>query len=305
MVSPGYLFKTLETFGLLNLHRYKSQRRARYQTLFTFVTTHLLLFYVICQCFNVFTRAIRYFPEFVQELLDNTLMGVLLFMMYRFQSIHREMEALCDCVDKSFSTADVQVIRQCHLQTNVIVVGILIVVFLGFSGDVLELVVPLSDSERNIRLNIYGESYLKRHLPYIIRVPWINENNSPAYEILFGLEMHIFVLGTVLASLSISFIPIITIHIQSQYKILCKYIRMIGQEHKDELGYRIFYTEIERNQYTIKLYSPDTRGTNLTRITTELEEARKQKMYEQNYLRQIAKFHQKLLAFQDQVCFFV
>uniref|UniRef100_A0A8D8W6C8 Odorant receptor n=1 Tax=Cacopsylla melanoneura TaxID=428564 RepID=A0A8D8W6C8_9HEMI len=304
MVSLCYLNRALETFGLINFHQFKSQRRTRNQSVYTFVTTHLLLFYVLCQCLNVYSRAIRYYPEFIQTLLDNTIMWLLMFLAYFFQSKYQTLLAISNSIDKSFSKADVQVTRRCHQLTNAISLIIIIVVFTGFSGSVLELVLPLSDIERNIRLNIYGANYLDRRLPYIIRVPFLNENKSPIYEILFAFELYILVISTVLSSFSIILVPIILIHIQSQYEILSKYIRMVGQEHRDELGYKIYYTDIESNQYIIKLYSPIIRGTKLMRIKNALEQVRKQKMYEEDYLRQIVKFHQKLLSVQNEVCIF-
>uniref|UniRef100_A0A8D8QBD2 Uncharacterized protein n=1 Tax=Cacopsylla melanoneura TaxID=428564 RepID=A0A8D8QBD2_9HEMI len=97
-----------------------------------------------------------------------------------------------------------------------------------------------------------------------------------------------------------SLMPIVMIHVRGQYKMLCNYISMIGQEHRDYHGHRIFYTNIEKNEYTIKKESKLIPGLKPSQWQLLKPKMRLQKLYEANYLRQIIRSHQKLLAFQDE-----
>ncbi|KAL1457553.1 hypothetical protein WDU94_007768 [Cyamophila willieti] len=302
MVSPRFCLTAIETFGLINNHRFESQRRARLQTMYTFVNTRLLLVYVICQGLSVVTRAIRYYPEFIQCLLDHTIMWCLMFIMYYFQSIHREMFAFATFLDALFSKADAQVTQKCHRQSRMTFLTILTLVGIGFSASGLETVLPISADELDIRRQVYRTTRPERRLPFNIKVPFLDESESPTYEILFALELYLIVLSTVLASSNISVFILAIIHIRAQYEILCKYIVKVGHEHRDELGYRIFYTNIERNECNIQqLYSPTMRRNRGNKRMLMKIERLKWIHYEKTYMRQIVKFHQKLLTTQDEV----
>ncbi|KAL1454075.1 hypothetical protein WDU94_010362 [Cyamophila willieti] len=52
-------------------------------------------------------------------------------------------------------------------------------------GNVLESIIPISKSELDIRRNIYRTKHPERRLPYNMRVPFIDETESWAYEIIY------------------------------------------------------------------------------------------------------------------------
>lgn len=60
----------------------------------------------------------------------------------------------------------------------------------------------------------------------------------------------------VCSSIVVSVIPVMIIHLRGQYEILAKYVSLIGHQHRDMLGFTIFYSDIERNEYVTKLYTP-------------------------------------------------
>ncbi|KAL1451853.1 hypothetical protein WDU94_006189 [Cyamophila willieti] len=163
-------------------------------------------------------------------------------------------------MDNSFSKADAGIVQRCHRRTNMVTIAIVMVVFLSFSGSTLETLMPISEKEIHIRRDVYGEhNPTVRRLPYEIKIPFIDETRTPFFEIFFAIQLGGVVVSAMLASLSISLVPVTMIYIRSQYSILSKYIRLVGEEHRDELGYRIYYTDIERNQYNFKLYSQSSK----------------------------------------------
>uniref|UniRef100_A0A8D8VPY7 Uncharacterized protein n=1 Tax=Cacopsylla melanoneura TaxID=428564 RepID=A0A8D8VPY7_9HEMI len=112
----------------------------------------------------------------------------------------------------------------------------------------------------------------------------------------------------VFASIAMSILPVTLIHARGQYEILSQYVALIGREHRNSLGQRIFYLNIEKNKFVvIEKVKEDSSGfltpNQLKRLREEMraEELRRQKVYEAFYLRQIMRFHQTLLTFQDEV----
>uniref|UniRef100_A0A8D9E892 Odorant receptor n=1 Tax=Cacopsylla melanoneura TaxID=428564 RepID=A0A8D9E892_9HEMI len=49
----------------------------------------------------------------------------------------------------------------------------------------------------------------------------------------------------------VSFIPIIAIHVEGQFQILCKHLELMGHPHRNPEGKQIFYTDFETDQYVL------------------------------------------------------
>lgn len=300
MVSATYLCTLIETFGMLNLRvqsanprRYKAQKR------FLLVQTGFGLTWQSVQMYSTLSRASRYLPEFIQTLLENGIGWLILYAMFFLNLQSKQLSDLNKFTETVFMKGDLEVIRKCHRQSNQMCLVFFILMSLAVLAGVGETLIPLSDSELAIRRDVYRTAHPERRLPYNMRIPFVDESESYWYEVLFALEAYILIsLVIVGSSLMVSVIPVMIIHLRGQYEILAKYIAKIGQEHRDSSGYRIYYLDIERNDYVIKLYSPIVRGNRFRHFTQRIV---KQRAYERRYVGQIIGFHRKLRAFEDDV----
>uniref|UniRef100_A0A8D9EZP2 Uncharacterized protein n=1 Tax=Cacopsylla melanoneura TaxID=428564 RepID=A0A8D9EZP2_9HEMI len=208
-----------------------------------------------------------------------------------------------------FSRADKKVIRKCDRQAKQMWLTIWAVIVFATLGLVLEPVPPLPQNELDIRATIYGTEHPERRLPLTIKIPFADESESWTYGILYVFEFYILmVYYTIGASTAMSLLPVTLIHVRGQYEILSQYVALIGREHRNSLGQRIFYLNIEKNKFVvIEKEKEDSLGfltpnqLKRRREKMRVEELRRQKVYEAFYLRQIMRFHQTLLTFQDEV----
>lgn len=125
------------------------------------------------------------------------------------------------------------------------------IVLIALSGSILETMLSVSETELEIRHSVYRTKHPERRLPYNVRVPFIDETETWWFEILYATSVYITFFYWTWSTLVLCLIPIIVIHVRGQYDILCKYVAMIGCEHRDSEGYRIYYTSIEDNQYLL------------------------------------------------------
>uniref|UniRef100_A0A8D8Z5Q0 Uncharacterized protein n=1 Tax=Cacopsylla melanoneura TaxID=428564 RepID=A0A8D8Z5Q0_9HEMI len=98
----------------------------------------------------------------------------------------------------------------------------------------------------------------------------------------------------------------IMIHVEGQIKILCNYIEMLGCPHKDSEGNRIFYKQFETNSYVLVSSILNKHPSTSCKTTQEVKllnriNLRMMRAYEQDYFKQLVRFHQKVLTFIEQV----
>lgn len=302
MVSVRYLCTSLERFGLINFHRFaRHDWKNSLQSVYVFCQSTLFLFHILCHLFSTLTRATRYLPEFFQTFLEDCVIFFLAYAVYFLRSRHHQITYLSDFMETAFSKADPRIIQKCYRQGKLTCLGFLIVVALAIAGSFLETFLPMSSSELRIRRSVYSETkHPERRLPFNLRVPFVDETESWAYEIIYAIDIYIMINFIFWVSLSVSVVPIMILHIRGQYEILSKYVALIGKEHRDGHGYRIFYNNIEADDYMVKMYSGVGRRRR-GRFRDVCLALRRQITYERHYLRQIIEFHQKLLNFQDEV----
>ncbi|KAL1459305.1 hypothetical protein WDU94_011301 [Cyamophila willieti] len=300
MHSIKYFLMVFEKFGVVNFHRFQSETMNRFQTVYVAFTKILTLCFAVSHSYNVITCATRYYPEFIQVTIENCLIWYFLNIVFYIQQNHHEMYSLYEHMD-TFSKADRQVIRQCDRQAKHTCLSVFSIICIGILGVILEPLTAISQSELDIRRNVYRTKHPERRLPANIKIPLMDESESWAYEVLFLHQFYIIMIYGACTTLFISIIPVVMIHVKGQYEILCKYIKLIGQEHRNSLGNTIFYHNIEAHAYTIEKKSR-------TRTHNKLELAKERlrrriifKIYEADYLRQVIRFHHKLMAFQDKV----
>ncbi|KAL1454346.1 hypothetical protein WDU94_010615 [Cyamophila willieti] len=201
-----------------------------------------------------------------------------------------------------FSKAHTQVTEKCYREAKQMYVSIFAVVSLVNVGILSQSIIPMPQSELDIRRDVYRTKHVERRLPCDVRIPFIDESVSWAYEIVFVYQLYMLTYFTVSAATGLSLMPVTMLHLRGQYEILCKYITLIGEEHKDAAGNAIYYNNIEENHYNfLKKDAPFPKELVITRaqlIQMAKEKIRRKERYEAEYMRQIVRFHQRLLFVQ-------
>uniref|UniRef100_A0A8D8U4G4 Odorant receptor n=1 Tax=Cacopsylla melanoneura TaxID=428564 RepID=A0A8D8U4G4_9HEMI len=299
--SLTHVFKICELCGIVNFYQFKSESRNRLQSLYVAFIDYLTAFYVACQAFNVYTRAIRYHPEFVQTFCEHVTSCFCLFVVFYLQKVPRRIYSVCKFMD-TFSQADRLVLQKCNRQAKYTLYTYVTLAFTAILGSFFESLAPITNNELAIRRNVYRTKYPERRLIFNTRIPFIDESESWAYEIIYFYQLYISILFSICIGLLIGLMPLIMIHVRGQYEILSKYISMIGQEHRDTLGCRIFYTSIQKNEYVIQPNTPLILRSTRNQIHRLRAKLKRKEIYDAYYLRQVIRFHHKLLVFQDKVC---
>lgn len=299
MITVKFLFIWLEKFGAINFHRFPTPRDDKIQNVFVFFNTIVFLVYLLFHLTNTLTRAIRYRPEFIQTLLEDWVTFFLMFGILQFRLRYRQLNQLADIMENSFSKAYPKISNRCAQKSRKVLTIFFGVVFTAVCVSFIETVLPMSESELAIRRHVYQTRYPERRLPYNLCVPGLDDTEPGVYATLYLLSAYVMFNYLFWVCLSVSTMPIMAIHIRGQYEILSKFVEMIGSEHRDKRGYRIYYTSIERNEYFIKMYTRETLGRKNTRTLKDRMEI----TYEREFLRQIIDFHRKLLSFRSKVSY--
>uniref|UniRef100_A0A8D8VLN4 Odorant receptor n=1 Tax=Cacopsylla melanoneura TaxID=428564 RepID=A0A8D8VLN4_9HEMI len=304
MVSIKYLFTIFHRFGMISLHHYKSERLNKLHERYVKLCNCLVGCFLLSQTYSIITRATQYTPELIWTCILNFTLWFLWYVALFTQANYKQILYFFDLVDL-FSKADKQVIQKSYREAKQIYIGMFVTISFVYVAILIQSVTPIPHNELDIRRNIYKTKHPERHLPYDIRIPFIDESESWAYRILFVYQLYILTYFSVCTPSVMSFLPVVMIHLRGQYEILCKYINLIGQEHRDACGNAIYYTNIEEDQYEIlKKEAPFPKRLIITReqlIQMEMKKIRRQKKYEAHYLRQIIRFHQRLLFCQLEV----
>lgn len=292
MICSKYILIWLQRLGVINLHGFPKPWQNRVQSVYVFLVSNFMLIFLSSHMYSTLTRAVRFLPEFFQEFLEDWVNILLLYTTFIFRLRYKRLSKLIDFMEESLSKSYSEINVKCARKCLYVFSFCFAVVFVAILCSFVEAHIPISQSELEIHRYIYRTNDPRRRLPFNVRVPWVDETKSWTYEILYFSLSYVMFNYIFWTSLSISILPIMVIDIQGQYEILCKYVAMIGTEHRDTEGYRIYYTSIERNEYIIKMYTMRKRRG----------KDRMELMYEKEFLRQIIQFHNKLLLFMREVC---
>lgn len=290
MRALGYICDWFEKVGAVNFHRSSFVRKNRLQSVYVFVNSAVLVVFLSAQMLSTFTRAIRYTPEFFQALVDDLVFLLVTICILEFQLKYRQLGKLNDFMEHSFTQAYPKIRNKCMSDSRAVFHIFSAIIFIATSGNFMETMLPISESDLEILRYVYRTKHPERQLPVNLRVPFLDETESWSYEILYAISFYALFLHWIWSTVISSLTPILLIHVKGQYAILCKYVTMIGAEHRDSQGNRIYYTDIEKNEYVFKM---DTKDKNQNRKYNEI--------YERLFLRQIVLFHQKLLLFRSEV----
>lgn len=301
IVSIEYIFKTLEYVGLLNLGRFAMKSRRNLQRLFVIFQRILWFIYIFSHSLNTLTRATRYFPEFCQMLFEDLVLLEVLIITLHLARERQELNSLIDFERHIFSQADAEILRESRRLGNLIFFVVLTWIAAATTGANAEAIVLIKEeAELNLRSYIYSTAHPERKHPTTLRIPFIDVSLSPAYEIMFVYIIYVDTVLIFATNAIMTLLPVAVIHLRAQYESLCKFLRMIGEEHRDDKGNRIFYTDFKKNKFRTILSEVKRDGN--TSTGSPLENRILLQRYEQFYLKQIIQFHHQLLQFQQKVC---
>ncbi|KAL1450986.1 hypothetical protein WDU94_003288 [Cyamophila willieti] len=168
-----------------------------------------------------------------------------------------------------------------------ILILVLVSASIILSCSIVETYFPVSDQEIELLRYIYKRARPERRLQTNFWIPFLDDSESPTYEIIFYFEFYLILLIILAATVSISGIPLLVIYLGGQYDILYHHVKLIGRTHKDQFGDVIYYTNFETGSF-LKLKPRSQWKVN-------------QDVYNQYYCHQVIKFHQKLIGFQDKL----
>ncbi|KAL1454362.1 hypothetical protein WDU94_010631 [Cyamophila willieti] len=168
-----------------------------------------------------------------------------------------------------------------------ILIFVLVSASIILSCSIVETYFPVSDQEIELLRYIYKRARPERRLQTNFWIPFLDDSESPTYEIIFYFEFYLIILIILAATVSISGIPLLVIYLRGQYEILYHHVKLIGRTHKDQFGDVIYYTNFETGSF-LKLKARSQWKVN-------------QDVYNQYYCHQVIKFHQKLIGFQDKL----
>lgn len=297
MVSTRYICTLLEKLGYVKSHKseLKVWWKARLHDIFMFVQTCVICYTASYHLFITLTRATQYRPEFVESIFEDAFFstGVIVVMYMRWN--YDEILELINFMERDFSKADANIIRNNEQRCKVLFISIL---FLNISGaflNTLESLLPLSEKEFEIRKMIYGKKNPQWRLPYHLIYLGVDESEPAAFPVCFSISLYVMALFIAILTVISNFKPITLLHLQAQYEILANYVQKIGIKHKDSKDKDIFYINIEIPE--ICYVDFNDKGWNKRFM-------RWSEIYEQNYTKQIVCYHQKLVIFQEKVCLF-
>uniref|UniRef100_A0A8D9BKN1 Uncharacterized protein n=1 Tax=Cacopsylla melanoneura TaxID=428564 RepID=A0A8D9BKN1_9HEMI len=194
---------------------------------------------------------------------------------------------LMSFMERHFSSADQAIIVRSHAKARFLFRTLSAACTLTFVGALMEPFFPVSAEETQRLAYIYKRSRPERRLPTNFWIPFFDDSQSPTYEIVFAVEIYLICVEIVQNIISASVIPMLVSYMMGQYKIICKYAAMVGRTHRNSNGEVIYYTNIERNEFVIQ-----TRRIRLRMCQDE---------YDQVFVGQLVRFHQKLIKFQKMV----
>lgn len=306
MVSLKFLCSILEKLGYIDFRRSESLLKR----VFCIFQNSLIICYPSLLFLSTVTRSQRYAPELLQMITEVIMMLTLTFATIYLGLQHRKLGFLIHYMETKFSKANPEILAACdHKARLVFNVTLFLGVCVGL-GSFVEVMLPMSEAELEIHRRVYRTKHPERRLLYKIKVPFIDESESWAFGIIFGIESYLFVMFCFMFAIAATFVPIVLIHLRGQFDILCSFVLKIGGDHRDNLGRRIRYTSIERNEFALEenyslenlqKNSNDVGAMGRLRVRKVAEKVLEEAKYQKTYIRQIVVFHQMLIKFQEEV----
>ncbi|KAI5732757.1 hypothetical protein M8J76_013886 [Diaphorina citri] len=271
------------------------------------------VFCVICQVIGILslishilsttTRSRRFLPEFLQRMLEDTC-----FISYSFEYLNCKyrMDEFLEIVtrmENTFSSVDKTIVKNCHRTEINIYLSFSSLLGLALLGSIIETYLPISNEELAILERVYRRKYPENRLETNFWVPF-DDSDPKYYHILFYFIIFL-ILRILVMSLCVAFLPVLITQITGQYKILNLYIRNIGAD-LDDNGLRKYFTNIERGEFIYADVSKKSKNiphnnSPQETIKSNVVKLKRQVLYEKLYVRQIIRFHQRIIHFEERV----
>ncbi|KAI5700682.1 hypothetical protein M8J75_001969 [Diaphorina citri] len=286
MVYPQPLKKLcfyLEFIGYVNFNRFQKPWQNKCMTIYC-NTMHILgLIAIASHLISTITRARRYMPEFFQRLFEDLGFNLYYMECLIFKWNYERLNNLMTCMENKFSTVNSNVVRECQRKEKCIFYGFLVLAACTMGATMIEACLPLSQKELDILAFVYQRKNPERKLPSNFWIPYIDDSVSWYYEILFLCQFYMGYLIVIMATVTMTTIPLIVTHLEGQYIILCQNIMDISRPGPNDY----VINKLEKNK--------PNKLKRLRQIVTQ------RKLYQQRYCRLLVQFHQKLLRFQDEM----
>lgn len=290
-------YKLLEAIGHTNKVRFNSKWLNKLKCSYFIFFHSIIIISLLSHLISTFTRSIRYLPEFFHAFCEDLVFNIFYFDCNLFLFNYNELQAMVRFMETSFCVANEGVVQKCSRRGKATLITFLIIGAVAVSGSILETISPVSEKEVELIRFIYQRKHPERRLQTNFYVPCIDDSESWYFEAIYTTQLYLIALMIIAVAIATSLIPTLVIHIEGQYSILCDYVAMIGRVHIDHNGKRIIYTDIMKNEVIrVGLQKKCPKESNF-----KLDQ-KKEELYQQDYCRQIVKFHQMLIRFQEQVC---
>uniref|UniRef100_A0A8D9EUM1 Odorant receptor n=1 Tax=Cacopsylla melanoneura TaxID=428564 RepID=A0A8D9EUM1_9HEMI len=279
--------------------------------LFCYFNQFIAVLQVFLHLLNTVCRSFHYMPEFYQMLAEDSAMIFCYFKVYLLYHRYSEIKYLADFMENSFSNADESITNKFRVKANMTCLVYMMSVFSIWASLVFQFLLPITKEELANRSMVYKTKFPSRRTFTNLYIPYVDESELLTYIGINMFEMYVLFIYVVAGLAMLSLIPALVTHVEGQYRMLNIHVENIGKIHTDRIGNTIQYINIEENHYRImktddnKINKPSTSKQSKAALAALARLARRRQRnliwYEQNYVKQLVKYHQKLLTFQSKV----
>uniref|UniRef100_A0A8D8QXF6 Odorant receptor n=1 Tax=Cacopsylla melanoneura TaxID=428564 RepID=A0A8D8QXF6_9HEMI len=275
--------------------------------LFCYAQHCFIVLFLFLRFLNTCTRSVHYIPEFYQMLVEDC---ALLFCYLKIQLLlyHRysDIQSLTNLMENSFSNVDIKMTTACSRKSKIISMGFIFSALCLFITNFYDkMIVPLSEQVLHNEKNINEtKTFPCRKILLKIYIPYVDECEFWPNIIINIFEFYLIIVIVLAGFTLASLMPAVIIQIEGQYRILNRYMKQIGKIHTDWKGNPIWFTNIENCDYVFvenKCQPSTSKPSPLERIMLRKQRILNQILYEQSYVKQLVKFHQKLFRFHNKV----
>ncbi|KAI5753587.1 uncharacterized protein LOC113472811 [Diaphorina citri] len=245
---------------------------------------------------NVFIYAIHDTAEFLQRLFE--MIGIVAYTTQIFITNIRltrvfNMYAL---MGRTFTISDVSIYEKHKAKESRIMKCILC---LCVGMWVTLLAQPFVDPPERVLVlmkSVYHAKPPYRRLPVLLWLPFIDINDWTVYSILYMLEAFASTLFFSALYQVVNFEVMFSTPLAGQFEMLSQFITMIGGQHQNSVGQRIYYTDIRHNiSWTESQLDTWDRTKPYGNLRKEM-----MKTYEVEFVRQVIRRHQELVHFKNE-----
>lgn len=318
-MSLKYLIRVVELIGLCHLRSDKNHPtwRVKSHRGYVYCMHTLCIVFLTLEALSIILRAVRYLPELFIKILEETLLLSTYLTAFFFYSLQREILLhMVDFLDVHFEKFPPRYLKKCQDYTwRWFWLFSIIIAFMTLL-TVARALLPLPAEVMMERRTVYPTKYPDKRHPVDVYLYFIDESESWYYEVIFIYISYLLIfIFPFMAGAIITLIPSMVKHIAGQYEILSSFAVQLGKQHRDSVGCRIIYTNIERNEFVMipenwidftdtdckEPYKNVSYTEFLQRKRTEQFIKTLERDYERSYLKMIIQYHRKLLDFQEMV----